>query len=317
MLKSLKLFRVCLVIHDGAAAPGGDGASAGQSLGGNQTPDLANQGKKGASTAPKVVYGKQPDSTGEAAPPAQEQKPPEQTPEDRKKAFREMIEGEYKGEFSEFFQEKFDRRFKDHKATQDRLTAISPVLDLLSERYGVNDADPAKLLAAIESDDMLWEDAAEKAGMDVAQYKHQRKLEREVAQLRQVKEQQDVLQMGQQMRAAWDTQAEALKATYPGFDLQEELQNDSFFNLLKAGATVEAAYHAIHFNEIVTGVVSLAGKRAEQNVVNSIKTKGQRPAEAGAASMPAVVVKSDVSKLTRADRQEIARRAARGEKISF
>lgn len=317
MQKSLKLFQICLFIHDGAAAPGGDGASAGQSLGGNTDPGLASQGKKGASTAPKVVYGKQPDSTGEAAPPAQEQKANEQTPEDRKKAFREMIEGEYKGEFSEFFQEKFDRRFKDHKGVQDRLTAISPVIDLLSDRYGVKDADPAKILAAIENDNMLWEEAAEQAGMDVDQYKNQRRLEREVSQLRQAKEQQDILQMGQQKRAEWEAQSETLKETYPGFDLQAELQNDSFFNLLKAGASVESAYHAIHFNEIVTGVVSLAGKRAEQNVVNNIQTKGQRPAEAGASSMPGVIVKNDVSKLTRADRAEIARRVARGEKVSF
>ena len=55
----------------------------------------------------------------------------------------------------------------------------------------------------------------------------------------------------------------------------------------------------------------------EQKLTNKIIAQGQRPTENGISSQSATVVKSDVSQLTKADRDEIRRRVARGEKISF
>jgi hypothetical protein len=60
-------------------------------------------------------------------------------------------------------------------------------------------------------------------------------------------------------------------------------------------------------------VVEAAGMQ----VVAKIKSKAARPSENGTSSQSAVIVKNDVHNLSRADRAEIARRAQRGEKISF
>ena len=60
-----------------------------------------------------------------------------------------------------------------------------------------------------------------------------------------------------------------------------------------------------------------AARAAEKQVVDTIRAKGARPAENGTAAQSAFTVKDDVSKLTREDRAEIARRAARGDSISF
>ena len=49
----------------------------------------------------------------------------------------------------------------------------------------------------------------------------------------------------------------------------------------------------------------------------NLKAKQSRPAENGTSSKTAVIVKNDVSKLTRAERAEVARRAMLGEHIEF
>ena len=60
-----------------------------------------------------------------------------------------------------------------------------------------------------------------------------------------------------------------------------------------------------------------AGIPVEQKLTNKIIAGGQRPTENGMNSQGAAVVKSDVSQLSKADRQEIIRRVQRGERIRF
>jgi hypothetical protein len=77
----------------------------------------------------------------------------------------------------------------------------------------------------------------------------------------------------------------------------------------KSISTIEV----IHMDEIMSGVA----KKVESTVAETIRANGHRPAENGTSSQSGVVYKNDVSALTREDRAEIARRAARGEKIGF
>jgi hypothetical protein len=63
--------------------------------------------------------------------------------------------------------------------------------------------------------------------------------------------------------------------------------------------------------------MQFTAKKVEQNITNKIIANGARPSENGNSFQGASVTKSDVSTLTKADRAEIARRVARGEKISF
>jgi hypothetical protein len=52
-------------------------------------------------------------------------------------------------------------------------------------------------------------------------------------------------------------------------------------------------------------------------VTQNIRAKGARPAENGTSQRAAATIKSDPSKLTLDDFEEISRRLARGEKITF
>ena len=112
-------------------------------------------------------------------------------------------------------------------------------------------------------------------------------------------------------------EGQQVKAKFPAFDLTMELNNPDFVRLLRAGTPMEHAYKVIHFDTLVGDAVQQTAAATESAVVNNIRAKGARPTENGTASQSPFIVKKDVRALTRADRDEIARRFARGETISF
>ena len=54
----------------------------------------------------------------------------------REEAFRALMEGEYKDLFTAYFQETFNRRFKEHKQIKEELQAARAVLGAVKERFG-------------------------------------------------------------------------------------------------------------------------------------------------------------------------------------
>ena len=112
-------------------------------------------------------------------------------------------------------------------------------------------------------------------------------------------------------------QAEKAKTIYPSLDLRAEMQNPKFIDLLKANIDVRTAYEVLHKDEILPAAMQFTAKTVEQKLTNKIIANGARPTENGISSQSSAVVKSDVSQLTKADRDEIRRRVARGDKISF
>lgn len=239
------------------------------------------------------------------------------TLEDRRKAFDEMIDGEYKDVFEERFQQAFNRRFKESKGMEQTIANQKPIMDMLMQKYKIADGDVAKLQKAIEQDDTYWEQAAEEAGLSIPQFKEMQKLQRDSEELNRIRRQQQGEQQAQQQLAKWYQEAEAVKAKYPSFDFRTECQNRDFLGLLKAGVGVENAYRTLHMDEINEATARAAAQTASQQMAASIKAKAARPAENGTSRQSAAIVKSDVHSLTRADRAEAIRRAARGEKISF
>ena len=90
--------------------------------------------------------------------------------------------------------------------------------------------------------------------------------------------------------------AEAVRGSYPEFDLDKELENPGFLRLLNSGVEPKTAYEVVHHDE-------LTGRAA-------------RPQENGLGSGSlAAVTKPDPRSLTRAERKLLRRRAARGEEI--
>jgi len=319
---------ISLSLFDGGAAPAGAAPAATGAEGAAQTGDT--NGANGSTRRSRrsgeyanVKFGKQEvatPATGTAdangTPAAGENhegaKAPE-TLEDRRKAFEAMIDGDFKDIYTEKTRGIIDKRFKETKALEERNAKAQPILDALMQRYGIADGDLGKLQSALDSDEALWAEAAAKAGMDVPQFREMERL----------KANNKALQDAQAREAAtlrveqWKAEGEALKAKYPSFDFGVETENPRFLAMLKAGVPVEAAYTAMHHDELVASARSEAAKDAEKRIVDNVRAKGVPPIENGAVSQSAFTVKDDVSKLSKKDRAEIAKRAIRGDTISF
>ena len=153
--------------------------------------------------------------------------------------------------------------------------------------------------------------------MSVEQYKRFQQLQRQNAELLRAQRQRMGQDRADAQLRAWNDQAEQLKAVYPSFDLTREAQNRDFLSMLRSGVPVRQAYEVIHMDEIKAAAAAMQAKATEKAVTENIKAKGTRPQENGTGASSGFTVKDDVSRLTAKDRAEIARRAARGEVITF
>jgi len=308
MHKTIILIPADLTIFDGegGGAAGATGATA-PAAGEQSTGDLS-----------KVVYGVQ-DSAAEA-PQTQDMQSdagPAQQPsnEDKSKAWQDLIHGDYKDQFDADVQRIVKGRLRDMDNLRQQNAAQQDIIDRLSAKYGVTDL--GQIAQAIDNDTSMWESEADKAGMTTEQYMQFQNLQRQNASL--IREEQARVEQAQreQKVAAWMQQAEDVRQQYPGFDLMAELQNERFGAMLNSGVPMADAYRVMHFDEIQHATAASAAHQTEAAVTANVRANGTRPVENGVRQQSSFTVKSDVSKLTRADRAEIAKRVQRGEQIRF
>ena len=309
MILDLQLFG-----EGGAGAGAGDGGTGAEGATGVSATAAVSQ-TKGVKANPlaEVKYGKQAEE--KAASPAAEVV--ENPTEDRNAKFEALIKGEYKDLYDAKVQDTVQKRLKSTKETVEKYEALSPTLEMLAKKYGVNATDIKALTKAIEDDDSYYEQEALEKGVTVEQLKEIRKMEKENAELKRQMEEQHRRDNANKLYAQWMEQEKQTKAIYPSFDLRSEMQNPKFLDLLRSNIDVRTAYEVVHKDDIIAGAMQFTAKTVEQKLTNKIIAGGARPAENGNSSQGASVTKSDVSTLTKADRAEIARRVARGEKISF
>ena len=325
-----KLLKVNLqLFNDGAAASGADVGSeqiteSAPKAGNTQSGSSRRREKSGAFD--NVVFGKQESAPAEEATslaaegnPTGAGKTDVQTTSDtleaRRKAYNDLISGEYRDIDQERFQKVFDRRFAEVKGIEEELASHKPILDKLMARYGVKDV--AHLEKALSEDTEYWERVAEEKGMTVEQYHAMQKLEQENKELRAIRQKQIGQQQFQQQIDTWYKEADRVKDVYPSFDFKKEAQNPEFLKLLRHGNSVEHAYKVLHFDELTENAARVAAQTADAQAQARIKSKASRPSENGISSQSAAIVRNDVSSLTRAERAEIARRVQRGDKITF
>lgn len=237
--------------------------------------------------------------------------------DDRNAKFEELIKGEYKDLYDARVQDTIQRRLKGSKETVDKFNALTPTLELLGRKYGVDVNDIEALNKAIDEDDSYFEDEALEKGISVEQLKEIRKMERENSELKRQMREAQSRENADRIYSEWMGQAESLKQIYPTFALEAELQNPKFVNLLKNNVDMKSAFEVIHKDELMTAAMQFTAQQTQRQMANSIMARGSRPVENGMSSQSSAVVKSDVAQLSKEDRQEIIRRVARGEKIRF
>ncbi len=309
-IKFEKLLTLNLQLFAEGAA-GGDG---GTGVGNSADSGLATT-TKGVKSNPlaDVKYGIQEDGVQTT----DVQKTDVDNPIDRNAEFEKLIKGDYKDLYDAKVKDTVQKRLKGTKEQTAKLEALSPVLELLGKKYGVDGNDAEALVRAIEEDDSYFEDEALELGIPVEQLKQMRKMERENAELKRWKDEQTTRENASKLYNSWIEQAESAKQIYPQLNLEEEMQNPRFVDLLRNNIDVKTAYQVLHQDEILPAAMQYTARTVEQKITNNIIANGSRPIENGNSSQSASVIKSDVSQLTKADRDEIIRRVARGEKIRF
>ena len=301
-----------LFAEGGSGTAGGEGATTGET----GTAAVSHKGGK-ANPLANVQYGIQPENSNANDAQVTDVQTNEEPAVDANTRFEELIKGEFREQFNQRMQETVQKRLKSSKETVDKFNALAPTLEMLGQKYGVDATDIDALTKAIQDDDAYYEEEALEKGITVEQLKSIRKIERENANLKAQMDAERERQNADRIYSEWMQQAEDAKKVYPSFDFRAEMQNPKFQSLLRSNIDVRTAYEVIHKDEIIPAAMQFAVKTAEQNITNKIIANGSRPVENGNGSQGASITKSDVSTLNRADRAEINRRVANGERITF
>lgn len=297
-------------------AEGGAGDGAGTGV----TAPAAGENTKGAKNPlANVVYGKQQEGTPAAGEPTEQ---PEGNPaEPSAETFDSLIKGRYKADFDKAVQNIVQQRLKGSKemetALNGKIGQMQGVLDELGQKYGVDATNLEALTNAMHSDDKFFEQEAQDKGMSVQQLREIKKMERENESLRRQMRERSNREQAEAIYSKWMQDAESVKQQFPDFDLQRELENPQFQSLLRANIDVGTAYQVVHKDELIPAAMQYTAREVQTKMANSVAANNARPKENGIGSGSSAIVKNDVSKLTKADRQEIARRVARGERIVF
>jgi len=296
-------------------AEGGDGGQgAGVTAG-----DAGQQGTTGEDVPlSEIRYGKQESETPRDAGAG----PGEVSGDDAEAEFEALIKGRFKQAYDKRVQDTIQKRLKGTKDKVEQFDALqSSILPMLADKYGVDAADIKGLQQAIEDDDSYYEAEAFEKGLTVAQLKEIKSMERENAQLRAMQQEQQQREQIDQDLARWMEEAKQVERVYKGFNFQREINDPQtgpqFLQLLRDNVSMQAAFFALHHDEIIPQAQQFAYRQGQKQAVDTIRSGGLRPAENGTRGNSTAVVKNDVTKLTKADREEIIRRVERGERIVF
>lgn len=236
-------------------------------------------------------------------------------------SFDSLISGKYKADYEAKVKGAIDKRFKNQKDFEAKYNATTPILMMVAERYGIDTSDMSNLnLEALtqnlEADNSLYEKEAFEKGMDVATLREMKRLEREnriyaANEQRQIQEAEGRAQYEQLMRTA-----DSVKAIYPSFNLEAELQNENFGRLVATGVPMQTAYEVVHKDEILSSGMQYATQATAAKITNSIMSGMGRPTENSMQSQStAALSKDDPRTYTKTDFERIKREAEKGSKI--
>lgn len=231
----------------------------------------------------------------------------------QKPSFDDLIKGEYKKDFNDRVSKIVGRRLKTAETERD---AVRPILSLLQQRYDIADGDGmhAAILKALESDNDYWQAAADKAGMTAEQYRTMAAVQAQNRDLQARLDAQLTKQRYNDTLRQLSAQAEAVKAQFPGFDLEAELaETPKFGDLVRNGIDMLTAYQVCHQADMLQA----AQKAGEVRTANAVRSNQARPAENGTGGGRAAKLNADPSKWTKEQLRDVQKRVMRGERIAL
>lgn len=246
------------------------------------------------------------------------------SPEERRKAFGELLRGEYADLTEELMQNAVTEAARRLEASP----AMKGLMQALQEKYGTDANDLVALTEAVRNgavkDDAYYEKLAMEKGVSTRTARELDKLE---SQNKHLTEQQQMIQQMERQRAqqariaelqaGWDREAEQLKAQYPDFNMAEVLANPEVEKMMRSGVSMTNAYRSAYFDHILKQQQAATARQVEQGVVNRLQQRNARPGENGTRPGGAVQTKIDVSHMSRKEMEEMEKRVMRGEVITL
>lgn len=246
------------------------------------------------------------------------------SPEERRKAFGELLRGEYADLTEELMQNAVTEATRRLEASP----AMKGLMQALQEKYGTDANDLVALTEAVRNgavkDDAYYEKLAMEKGVSTRTARELDKLE---SQNKYLTEQQQMIQQMERQReqqariaelqAGWDREAEQLKAQYPDFNMAEVLANPEVEKMMRSGVSMTNAYRSAYFDRILKQQQAVTAQQVEQGVVNRMQQRNARPGENGTRPGSAVQTKIDVSHMSRKEMEEMEKRVMRGEVITL
>ena len=339
-MENTKWLNLQLFGGEGAGASGaGEGAGDGAATGDNATADAEQRLRELGVPEDKIrkraskVASQMPARTAKTEPAEQkaeettEQTAPAETPTEEsndvaptRMSWDEIMKDP---EYNKQMQAVVQSRLKSAKGAEEALGKMTPALEVLARKYGLDPAnmDYDALAKKINDDDSYYEEKALEMGVSVDTAKKidqmERNTEREKAQTERTLQEQRI----QQHIINLEQQGEAMKKVFPNFDLRKELQNPAFARMTSpnVGISVEDAYYAVHRNEIQTAAMQATAQKTAEKISNAIQSGSRRPDESGASSQAASVSTFNYRNASKEQRDALKKRiyeaAARGEKL--
>lgn len=258
----------------------------------------------------------------EEAPATEEPATPEKAEETQQTAATRMTWDEILAdpEYNKAMQATVQARLKDAKPKAEALDKLAPALEVLARHHGM---DPAKinydtLAEAINNDQTYYEDLAIQNGGSVETVMADDQKQRSESRIARQESETLREEMFRNHMLGLEHQAHAMKATFPEFDLQKELQNPAFARMTAPGVglSVEDAYYAVHRRELTQRSMQVAATKTAEQISSAIQSGSRRPDEAGISAQAPSVATFDYSKASKAQREELKRRIRSGERIT-
>lgn len=232
--------------------------------------------------------------------------------------FDDLIKGRYKQDFDAKVQSIINKRFKGAREAEASMNKLSQGISALGTYYGLDAESPDfldKLNSRIMDDEKLYEKEAAESGMNVNDVKRIRRMEMENKALKlQSRRDAEERQM-QEFYSGVIKQVPDVQKVYPQFDIDTEMANEQFFNLVRNGVGLRNAYEVIHGSELQAARDAIIAQKAQEQLSNSVRANGMRPNEVNHNSAPDFG--RDIKNMTRAEVKQIIRRAERGEVVKF
>ena len=309
-MKLSKLLDINLTLFDGgdgasSGEGGGNSGVTGETMAGSVVTQQNNSGEEGTQDAVSTTNNGSDAGNNKT------------TLEERKKAFNELINGDYKDLYDEKIQKTLNRRFKETKELEKSAEEAQQLVDLLNTKYKLENVDLKTLTEAIRNDENLWAEAADEEGMTAEKYRLFQKAMLENAAMKRENEKTQRERFAEQQIQKWNNEASEVKKVYPEFDFRAEYSNPEFSSLLRAGVPMQHAYEVMHLDSVKAGVAQSAAKHTEKQIVDNVRSKGARPSENGVSSQSGFTVKKSVAEMSKEEFHAMLKRVEQGEIITL